>query len=165
MGNIRVGLGFDSHRIEAGGPMKLGGISVDCDAHFVGHSDGDVLLHAITDGLLSAANCEDIGQLFPDTNPGHRNRDSAEMLRAAVSRVRQQGFHIINIDCVVQTEIPKIAVHKREMQARIASLLGIQADCVGLKGKTGEGVGEVGKGILAEATVVVLLEKTVRGVS
>ena len=84
------------------------------------------------------------------------------MLRAAVSRIRQQGFQIINIDCVVQTEVPNIASHKKEMQTRIASLLGITSDCVGLKGKSGEGVGEIGKGLLAEATVVALLEKTTR---
>lgn len=162
MSNLRIGLGFDSHRIEADGPMRLGGINIDCNAHLVGHSDSDVLLHAVTDSLLSAANCEDIGQLFPNTHAGHKNRDSADMLRAAVSRIRQQGFQIINIDCVVQTEVPNIASHKKEMQTRIASLLGITSDCVGLKGKSGEGVGEIGKGLLAEATVVALLEKTTR---
>jgi 2-C-methyl-D-erythritol 2,4-cyclodiphosphate synthase len=159
MVNLRIGLGFDSHRIETGGPIRLGGIEIDCDAHFVGHSDADVLLHAVTDAILGAAGVEDIGQLFPDTHPANKNRDSAEMLRAASSRVRQMGYQVVNIDCVVQTEVPRIAPHKRQIQARLGNLLGIQPDCVGIKGKTGEGVGDVGKGILAEVIVVALLVK------
>ncbi len=159
MDEIRVGLGFDSHRIEAGGPIRIGGVEIECEGHLVGHSDADVLLHAITDAILGAAGLEDIGQLFPDTHAANRNRDSAEMLRAAFGRVRSLGFRVINLDCVVQSEVPKIAPHKREMQTRIASLLGIHHDLVGIKGKTGEGVGEIGKGNLAEATVVVLLAR------
>lgn len=163
METFRIGLGFDSHRIEAGGTMRMGGIEIECGAHLVGHSDADVLLHAVTDAILGAAGLEDIGQLFPNDQGANRNRDSSEMLRAAFSRVRSQGFQVVNLDCVVQSEVPKISNYKREIRARIASLLSIPADCVGVKGKTGEGVGEVGKGILAEATVVALLRKETKG--
>ncbi len=160
MDDIRVGLGFDSHRIEAGGPIRIGGVEIECDGHLVGHSDADVLLHAVTDAILGAAGLEDIGQLFPNTSASNKNRDSSEMLRAALSRVRSLGFRVINIDCVLQSEVPKISPHKREIQSRIASLLGIQADAVGIKGKSGEGIGEIGKGNLAEATVVALLVRS-----
>jgi 2-C-methyl-D-erythritol 2,4-cyclodiphosphate synthase len=154
---IRVGLGFDSHRIQPGGPMKLGGITIDCGAHLVGHSDADVLLHAITDALLGAAGMDDIGQVFPNTDAANRYRDSAEMLRVAWQLVQQRGYGIVNLDCVVQTEVPKIGPHKQAMRIRIAEILGLDMACVGLKGKTGEGVGDVGAGRLAQAQCVVLL--------
>lgn len=159
METIRVGLGFDSHRIESGGLMRLGGIDINCQAHFVGHSDADVLLHAITDALLGAAGLSDIGQLFPNTDQANKNRDSVEMLQIAYQQVRSRGYRVLNLDCVIQSEIPKIAPYKQAMQSRIASILGIDVDSVGIKGKTGEGSGEIGKGRLAEAIVVALLAK------
>ena len=159
METIRVGLGFDSHRIESGGPMRLGGIDIDCQAHFVGHSDADVLLHAITDALLGAAGLSDIGQLFPNTDQANKNRDSVEMLQIAYQQVKSRGYRVLNLDCVIQSEIPKIAPYKQAMQSRIASILGIDVDAVGIKGKTGEGSGEIGQGRLAEAIVVALLAK------
>ncbi|MFO0922144.1 MAG: 2-C-methyl-D-erythritol 2,4-cyclodiphosphate synthase [Pirellulales bacterium] len=159
METIRVGLGFDSHRIESGGPMRLGGIDIDCQAHFVGHSDADVLLHAITDALLGAAGLSDIGQLFPNTDQVNKNRDSVEMLQIAYQQVKSRGYRVLNLDCVIQSEIPKIAPYKQAMQSRIASILGIDVDAVGIKGKTGEGSGEIGQGRLAEAIVVALLAK------
>lgn len=154
---LRIGLGCDSHRIAAGGPLILGGCQLDADIHCVGHSDADVLLHAITDALLSACGLPDIGQLFPNTSEVNRGRDSAEMLELAMERVRHEGWQIINLDCVVQLERPKLAPVKLQMQSRIASVLQIDPERVSLKGKTGEGVGEIGRGELATAQCVALL--------
>ena len=156
---LRIGLGMDSHRIASGGPLIVGGIKLDVDLHFVGHSDADVLLHAITDALLSAAGLPDIGQLFPNTSDENKGRDSGDMLGRAMDLVREHGWAIVNLDCVVQLERPKLSPHKGAIKKRISELLGISIDQVSVKGKTGEGVGEVGRGELGEATCVVLLCK------
>jgi 2-C-methyl-D-erythritol 2,4-cyclodiphosphate synthase len=155
---LRIGLGMDSHRIASGGPMILGGISLDVDMHFVGHSDADVLLHAITDAILSAAGLPDIGQLFPNTSVENLGRDSGEMLAIAMGRVRSLSWTIVNLDCVIQLERPKLSGHKTAMKSRIADLLQITPEQVSLKGKTGEGIGEIGRGELCEATCIVLLK-------
>lgn len=154
---LRIGLGMDSHRIEKGGPMILGGIRFDVEMHFVGHSDADVLLHAITDALLSAAGLPDIGQLFPNTSDENRGRDSANMLSIAMQAVREAGWQIINLDCVVQLERPKLSPHKESMKQRVAEILEVPIYRISIKGKTGEGVGEIGRSELCEATCVVLL--------
>ena len=140
--------------------MRLGGIDIDCDAHLVGHSDADLLLHAITDALLGAANLGDIGQMFPNTDPANRGRDSADMLRLAWEKVRQAGFRLVNLDCVVQTEIPKLSPVRGTLIASIAEILQVDPAAIGLKGKTGEGSGPIGHKELAEATVVALLAQT-----
>lgn len=137
--------------------MHLGGIEVDCDAHFVGHSDADVLLHAITDALLGAAGLEDIGQLFPNTDPANKDRDSREMLKIAYQKVQQTGFQLVNLDCVIQTEVPKLNPLKTRIRKSVADLLDTSPDKIGVKGKTGEGSGEIGQGRLAESMVVALL--------
>jgi 2-C-methyl-D-erythritol 2,4-cyclodiphosphate synthase len=155
----RVGLGFDSHRIASGGQLILGGCVVGEGMHFVGHSDADVLLHAITDAVLSAAALPDIGELFPNTLEENRGRDSGEMLTLAIARVRSAGFALVNLDAVVQLERPKLAPMKLQIRARIAEILGVDASQVNVKGKTGEGVGEIGRGELATATCVVLLHR------
>jgi 2-C-methyl-D-erythritol 2,4-cyclodiphosphate synthase len=159
---IRIGLGIDSHRIAAGGPLILGGLSLDYDLHLVGHSDADVLLHAITDALLSAASLPDIGQLFPNTLDENKGRNSADMLSIALEQFLRAGFCIVNIDCVVELERPKLSPHKAAMQTRIASILGIEPDQISIKGKTGEGIGEIGTGQLARATCIALVSKTGR---
>ena len=105
---IRVGLGHDTHRLRPGGPLRLGGIDIPHDREAVGHSDADVLLHAVTDALLGAAALGDIGQMFPDTDPENRGRDSAEMLRAALDAVAALGWRIVNIDCIVFAQRPKL---------------------------------------------------------
>ncbi len=155
----RVGLGFDSHRIAPGGAMILGGCVIANDAHFIGHSDADVLLHAITDALLSGAGLPDIGELFPNTLDENLGRDSSEMLQLAMERVRAEGWEILNLDAVVQLERPKISPHKSQIRQRIADVLKLDASCVSVKGKTGEGVGEIGRGELATAMCVVLLDR------
>ena len=157
---LRIGIGMDSHRIASGGPMILGGLRLDVDMHFVGHSDADVLLHAVTDAILSAAGLPDIGQLYPNTSEENRSRDSADMLALAMAAVRDGGWSIINLDCIVQLEHPKLSPHKDLMKKRIAEILRIQSDQISIKGKTGEGVGEIGRGELCEATCVVLLHVT-----
>jgi 2-C-methyl-D-erythritol 2,4-cyclodiphosphate synthase len=125
--------------------------------HFVGHSDADVLLHAITDGLLSAAGLSDIGELFPNTSEENRGRDSGEMLSIAMARVREAGYELINLDAVVQLERPKLAAMKAKIRTRIAEILAVDVSQVNIKGKTGEGIGEIGRGELATAMCVVLL--------
>jgi 2-C-methyl-D-erythritol 2,4-cyclodiphosphate synthase len=156
---LRIGLGEDSHRTAAGGPLRLGGVDVPHDRHTVGHSDADVLLHAVTDALLGAAGLPDIGELFPNTDEANRGRDSAQMLRLAYDRVVAAGWRIVNLDCVVAAERPKISPFKEEIVARVAEVLGVEPSRVGVKAKTGEGMGPVGSGELIEARCVVLLER------
>ncbi len=127
-------------------------------ASAVGHSDADALLHAVTDALLGAAALGDIGEMFPDTDPANRGRDSGQMLQAAWREVAGGGFRIVNLDCIVFAEKPKLSPHKQQIRQRIAALLGISAECVGLKAKTGEAVGPVGRREAIVAECVVLLE-------
>jgi 2-C-methyl-D-erythritol 2,4-cyclodiphosphate synthase len=157
-GSARVGIGHDTHRLVAGGPLLLGGVKIPHDQELVGHSDADVLLHAITDALLGAAALGDIGELFPDTEAANRGRDSAEMLTRAWSRVSAAGFRILNVDCIVFAQRPKLSAYKQSIRARIAELLQIDAKRVGVKAKTGEGVGPVGREEAVMAEAVVLLE-------
>lgn len=154
----RVGIGYDSHRLKAGGPLRLGGVDIPHDAHLVGHSDADVLLHAITDALLGAVALGDIGQWFPDTEAVNRGRDSAEMLRLAWEAVAAQGWSIANLDCIVFAERPKLGPYKQAIQQRLASILGLQPDRIGVKAKTAEKVGPVGREEIIAAECVALLE-------
>jgi 2-C-methyl-D-erythritol 2,4-cyclodiphosphate synthase len=123
----------------------------------IGHSDADVLLHAITDALLGAANLGDIGELFPNTDEANRGRDSAEMLRLAYAEVRRVGWELVNLDCVVLAQRPKLSPHKLAIRQRIAAILGCSVEQIGLKGKTGEGVGPVGReeAVVAECVALV----------
>jgi len=155
---MRVGIGHDTHRLAAGGRLRLGGVDIPHERHAVGHSDADVLLHAVTDALLGAAALGDIGELFPDTDPANKNRDSAEMLRQAASRVAAAGFVIRNLDCIVFAERPKLGPHKQAIRHRIAEILSLQPSQIGVKAKTGEGVGEIGREEIIAAQCVALLE-------
>jgi 2-C-methyl-D-erythritol 2,4-cyclodiphosphate synthase len=136
----------------------LGGLDIPHDKRPVGHSDADVLLHAVTDALLGAAASGDIGELFPDTDPANRGRDSAEMLSHALELVRSAGYRLANVDTIVFAERPKLSPHKEALRRRLAELLALDVACVGLKAKTGEGVGEVGREEVIMAQAVVLLE-------
>ena len=160
---FRVGLGEDSHRLAEGGPLRLGGIEIPHGKHALGHSDADVLLHAVTDALLGGAGLADIGELFPDTAAENLNRNSAEMLQLAYEQVVQSGYHVVNLDCVVAAQHPKIAPYKSALRERIAEILSLNATQVNLKAKTGEGVGPVGTEQLIQARCVVLLEKVANG--
>jgi 2-C-methyl-D-erythritol 2,4-cyclodiphosphate synthase len=129
------------------------------DHHLVGHSDADVLLHAITDALLGAAALPDIGVMFPNSDPANRSRDSAEMLAEAVQRITGTNYQIVNLDCVVAAQWPRLSDYYDAMRHRIAGILGTSPLQIGLKAKTGEGVGPVGQGELIEARCVVLLSE------
>ncbi|MDA1055040.1 MAG: 2-C-methyl-D-erythritol 2,4-cyclodiphosphate synthase [Planctomycetota bacterium] len=153
-----MGIGHDTHRLAKGGPLRIGGIEVAHDRHAVGHSDADVLLHAITDAILGAAALGDIGQLFPDTDETNRDRDSAEMLALAYARVVAAGFQVVNLDCIVFAQRPQLSEYKDAIRQRIATILEIASDAVGMKAKTGEGVGSVGREEAIMAQCVVLLE-------
>lgn len=155
---MRVGIGHDTHRLATGIPLRLGGIAIPHDRGLVGHSDADVLLHAVTDALLGAAALGDIGDLFPDTAAENRGRDSAEMLKLAHERIRSAGYGIVNLDCIVFAERPKLSPYKESIRRRIAEILGIGIEDVGLKAKTGERVDAVGREEAIVAQVVVLLE-------
>ncbi len=137
--------------------MRLGGIDVPCDRSAVGHSDADVLLHAVTDALLGAASLGDIGELFPDTDPQNKGRDSGEMLARVRDQIADKGFEIVNIDCIVFAQRPKLSPYKMAIRQRLAELLEIESECVGVKAKTGEGVGPVGREEAIMAQCVALL--------
>lgn len=156
----RIGLGHDTHRLAGGGPLRLGGVTLEHDHHLVGHSDADVLLHAITDALLGAANLGDIGELFPNTDAANKGRDSAEMLALAYAEVKKAGFRLVNLDCIVFAQRPKLSPHKALVRQRIAEILGVEVDQIGLKGKTGEGVGIVGleQAMMAECVALLAQE-------
>src|SRR5579862_8606271 len=153
---LRIGYGFDSHEFKAGIPLIIGGVKLAHDKGLGGHSDGDVLLHAITDALLGAIAGPDIGALFPPSEPKWKNADSAIFLREAMKRVHEAGFGIANVDASLILAAPKIGPHASEIRARVAELLGVGADCVGLKAKTPEGLNLDNTAI---AHVVVLLEE------
>lgn len=154
----RIGIGHDTHRLGPGGSLLLGGVTIPHDQSLIGHSDADVLLHAVTDALLGAAALGDIGELFPDTDPANRGRDSAEMLSAARRQVQQAGWRVVNIDCIIFAQRPKILPYKEAIRRRLAELLEIEPACVGLKAKTGELVGPVGREEAMMAQTVVLIE-------
>ena len=154
---IRIGIGHDTHRLDRGGPLLLGGCEIPHDRHLVGHSDADVLLHAVTDALLGAAALGDIGEMFPDNDETHRGRDSADMLRKAFERVRARGFNVENIDCIIFAERPRLSPFKPAIQHRIAQILEIPADAVGVKAKTGEHSGPVGNEEVIMAQCVALI--------
>lgn len=135
----------------------LGGIELNYDRHLVGHSDADVLLHAITDALLGAAGLGDIGELFPDTDEANRGRDSADMLRLAHDRVVQCGYGVVNLDCIVFAQRPKLKEYKTAIRQRVAEILDLPPERVSVKAKTGELVGPVGREEAMMAECVVLL--------
>jgi 2-C-methyl-D-erythritol 2,4-cyclodiphosphate synthase len=152
-----VGLGHDTHRLRSGGPLRLGGVAIPCDREAIGHSDADALLHAATDALLGAAALGDIGQMFPDTDPANRGRDSAEMLRAALEAVRTLGWQIGNLDCIVFLQRPKLLPFRQTILQRMAGILEVEPEQIGLQAKTGEHVGPVGREEAIAAECVVLL--------
>jgi len=156
---FRIGLGHDTHRLAPGNGLVLGGIMIAHDRQAVGHSDADVLLHAITDAVLGAAALGDIGELFPDTDPANRGRDSALMLRAAMDRVQAAGWRLVNLDCVIFAQRPKILPHRPAMRKRIAEVLGVDESAVWLKAKTGESVGPIGDEQAIAAECVALIER------
>jgi 2-C-methyl-D-erythritol 2,4-cyclodiphosphate synthase len=155
--SFRIGQGWDVHRIVPGRPMILGGIAIPSEFGLEGHSDADILSHAITDALLGAAALGDIGMHFPDTDPRWKDGDSLMFLRHAAELVRGAGYQILNVDSTVILERPKLKDHRSGIRAKLAANLGLSVDQVSVKFKTAERLGPVGEGLSAEAQAVVLL--------
>lgn len=157
---MRTGIGYDSHRFVPGGPLLLGGVTIPSEVSLSGHSDADAVAHALTDAILGAAGAGDIGEMFADTDPANRGRDSIEMLALAVERVRGRGWRVAQVDVTVVAERPKIGPHRPAMAVRLAAALGVDAGEVSVKGKTNEGMGWIGRGeglaCIAVATLVPL---------
>jgi len=153
---MKIGFGWDSHEFKAGIPLKIGGVTLAHPRGLGGHSDGDVLLHAITDALLGAIAAPDIGTLFPPSDPQWKGADSVVFLEEAMKRVDAAGYRIGNVDSSLILLAPKIGPHTAAIRSRVAQLLHVSSDCVGLKAKTPEGVPTENAAI---ANVVVLLEK------
>ena len=159
---MRVGQGWDIHRLVAGRPLRLGGIEVPFERGLLGHSDGDVVLHALTDALLGALAAGDIGQHFPDTDARYRGADSAVLLGEIAKMAAQRGYRIGNVDVTILAERPKLAAHMAAMRERMAAVLGIDEGQVGIKAKTMEGLGTIGAGDAIAALAVVVIEPSRR---
>lgn len=153
----KIGFGYDLHRLVEGRRLILGGVDIPYLKGLLGHSDADVLLHAITDALLGAAGLGDIGELFPDTDNRYKNADSAKLLGEAFLKIRSKKYSIANIDTVILCQEPKLTPFKKQIQAMIASILGISSDIVSVKAKTNEGLGDIGEGKAIAAYAVVLI--------
>jgi 2-C-methyl-D-erythritol 2,4-cyclodiphosphate synthase len=155
--DVRTGLGWDSHRIAPGRPLVLAGVAIEADFGLEGHSDADVLAHAITDALLGAAALGDIGMHFPDTDPQWKGADSLQFLHHSVQLVHLAGLEISNVDATVILERPKLKTYRTAIRESLATALGIPVDRVSVKFKTAESVGPVGQGLSAEAQAVATL--------
>ena len=160
MTNLRIGHGYDVHRLVEGRPLILGGLAVPYEKGLDGHSDADVLLHAIMDALLGAAALGDIGQHFPDNDPAYAGVSSLVLLKSVGGLLRHAGYAVVNIDATVLAQKPKLAPYIEEMRRRIAETLGISHDCVSVKATTEEGLGFTGEGMGIAAHAVALIEKT-----
>jgi 2-C-methyl-D-erythritol 2,4-cyclodiphosphate synthase len=154
----RVGIGYDSHRFVAGRPLILGGVTIPHPQGLAGHSDADAVAHALTDAILGAAGAGDIGRLFPDTDPQWKDADSMELLRTAHELARGRGFTLAQADCTVITERPKLGPHLGAMAAALAARLGVDAAAIGVKAKTNEGLGFIGRGEGLAVIAVAVLE-------
>lgn len=156
---LRVGLGFDVHRLEEGRPCVLGGVTLPHPTGPAGHSDGDAVLHALTDAVTGAAGLDDIGTLFPDDDPRWEGADSAALLQEAMRLVGEAGWALVNVDAVIATEGPRIKPHRAAMRERIGTLCGLDPGAVNVKGKTLEGMGALAGGAGVAVQVVCLLER------
>jgi 2-C-methyl-D-erythritol 2,4-cyclodiphosphate synthase len=152
---MRIGYGWDSHEFKSGVPLKIGGVRLDHDKGLAGHSDGDVLLHAITDALLGAVAAGDIGTFFPPTDPKWKGADSVVFLEEALHQVQAKGYRVLNVDSTLILAEPKISPVAKRIQARVAELLGIDAGAVGIKAKTPEGMGTENAAIAHAAVLLV----------
>jgi 2-C-methyl-D-erythritol 2,4-cyclodiphosphate synthase len=144
--SVRTGIGYDSHRLVPGRKLIIGGVEIPHERGLQGHSDADVLTHAVIDALLGAAGLGDIGELYPDTDERWRDADSIELLRDVAQRVREAGFEVVNVDCTLVMQAPRLAAHKPAIRTRLAQALGVEEACLNVKATTGEGIGFVGRG-------------------
>jgi 2-C-methyl-D-erythritol 2,4-cyclodiphosphate synthase len=154
---MRIGIGHDTHRLEPGRPLLLGGVRVAHPRGLAGHSDADVVLHALTDALLGAAGMGDIGDAYPDTDPVYEGCDSRVFLRATLDRLNQDGWHVVNIDVIIFAQEPKLGPAKTAIRRNLAELLGLNVDAVNVKAKTGEQVGHIGRAEAIACQVVALI--------
>ena len=161
--STRTGIGYDSHRFAAGRPLRLGGITVPHTHGLVGHSDGDVALHAIVDALLGAAALGDIGRMFPDTDPQWKNAESLRFVKGTVDALAAGGFAVHQVDVTILAERPKLAPHVDQMRAATARALGVSMEMVSIKAKTNEGMGWVGRGEGIGAIAVATVRPTGNG--
>ncbi len=159
MAILRIGYGWDSHRLAPGRPMVVGGVRLPNDRGPLGHSDGDVVFHALTDAVLGASGFGDIGALFPDTDPRYKDAGSVLFLREALALARRKGYDVVNADVTVILEAPRLHPYRDPIRLSISAAMGIESDRVNFKAKTAEGLGPVGAGEAMEAHAVVLLER------
>jgi 2-C-methyl-D-erythritol 2,4-cyclodiphosphate synthase len=160
MSDLRVGLGVDAHALEEGVPLVLGGVEIDHPRGLAGHSDGDVVAHALIDALLGAAGLGDIGSLFPSGDERWHDADSLGLLRDAYARVRDAGYTLVNADCVLVGEEPRVAGHREEMRRRLAGALEVEHDRVNVRATTTDRLGFAGRGEGLAAEAVALLERS-----
>lgn len=155
---MRVGLGHDTHRLVTGRPLIMAGLRIEHNKGLAGHSDADVVLHAVVDALLGAAGLGDIGDAFPDDDPAYRNADSVMFLETTMARLYVKGFQVINVDVTIHAEEPKLGPIKTLLRQNLAKLLGLPLDRVNVKAKTGEHVGHIGRGEAIACHAVVLVD-------
>jgi 2-C-methyl-D-erythritol 2,4-cyclodiphosphate synthase len=159
---MRVGIGHDTHRLVEGRRLVLGGVSIDHPLGLLGHSDADVVCHAVADALMGAAGLGDIGELFPDTDPQWRGLDSTLLLAEVVDRIERTGWRAINCDVIIHAQEPKLGAHKPSIRANLSRLLRVELSSVNVKAKTGEHVGPIGRGEAISCHAVVLLESSTK---
>lgn len=159
---MRVGIGHDTHRLVEGRPLILGGVRIDHDRGLAGHSDADVVLHAVADAFLGAAGLGDIGEHYPDTDPQWKGLDGGRLLAEVLDRVAAAGWRPVNCDLIVHAQAPKLSAHKPALRDNIARLLRLDPSAVNVKAKTGEHVGPIGRGEAIACEAVVLIEGTRR---
>lgn len=157
--DFRIGLGHDTHRLVAGRELWLGGVRIEFEKGLLGHSDADILLHALTDAVLGAASLGDIGDAFPDTDPAYAGIDSSLLLARSLARVRELGWTLVNVDCTIFAQRPKLVPFKLQIRQRLAELVELPLDCVNMKAKTGEHVGPIGREEAMSADAIVLLRR------
>jgi 2-C-methyl-D-erythritol 2,4-cyclodiphosphate synthase len=155
---MRIGSGHDTHRLVEGRPLILGGIRVEHPRGLHGHSDADVVLHAVTDALLGAAGLGDIGDAYPDNDPAYKDCDSAKFVTETVAKLNRLGWRVVNLDVTIFAQEPKLGPVKAEIRANLTQLLGVAEDCVNVKAKTGEHVGHIGRGEAIGCNAVVLID-------
>ena len=160
MSDLRIGQGYDVHRLVSGRPLVLGGVEFDYPRGLEGHSDADVVLHALGDAILGASGLGDLGEHFPPTDERWRGVSSLNLLARIVALAREEGFRVINCDISVIAEAPKLKPHRQRMRERIAEVLGVEAEAVGVKATTNEGLGAIGRGEGIAAFAVALLERS-----
>src|SRR5689334_14946388 len=157
---LRVGIGHDTHRLAEGRPLVLGGVRIEHPRGLAGHSDADVVLHALTDALLGAAGLGDIGDVYPDTDPAYQDADSRRFVRETLARLNQEGWRPVNVDVIIFAQEPRLGPLKAAIRASLAELLAVDLDTVNVKAKTGERVGAIGRAEALGCQVVALIERS-----